>query len=330
MRKRAKIVAWVVLVFFIATLGGYAAQKKNSKSVQSKKTESVSKPTTTRKTTKAGKSSKSSRLASVRKSTTSKSAKSTKSNIAKPAQEVNPITNPLNTFNPANPQRSFACKLNNMKYWVFLPKQYGLIDQEWPVVMFLHGASGRGKSIEYLKEKIQINFLNPTQEVEETKDLPFIVVAPLCPPNQYWIPTQLKGVLDEVTASCKIDSNRIYLTGHSMGAFGTWRMASTYPQLFAAIVPVSGGEQTTVVKNLVDVPTWAFHGEDDTVVSPKRSSSLVSVLKIVGGDAKLTLLPHLGHSICKEIYSKPELWEWMLSQQRESSTSLSYAGSSNP
>ncbi len=234
--------------------------------------------------------------------------------------------NPIAQYDPAKPQRAFTHSHNKIRYWIFLPPKYGIEEREWPLVMFLHGAGERGKSLESLRQNVQINFLQPTQSVDELNEIPFVVVAPQCPAKQYWIPSQIRGVLDEVLRYCSIDMKRIYLTGHSMGAFGTWKFASTYPDLFAAIVPVSGGGQTAVVKNLIDIPTWAFHGEKDTVVPPRRSTSLVNVLKIVGGDAKVTLLPKLGHSICRETYSRPELWHWLLSKEKSSDMRMSYAG----
>lgn len=221
-------------------------------------------------------------------------------------------------------EKELVRKSNTTKYWVFLPKQYGQDNRQWPLVMYLHGASERGKGVESLKQNVTVNFLQPTHQVNELKDLPFIVVAPSCPTKQYWIPSQLRGVINDVLADFSVDQKRMYLTGHSMGAFGTWNFASAYPDLFAAIVPVAGGGQISYVKNLVDIPTWAFHGANDTVVPARRSTSLVSVLNMVGGDAKLTLFPKEGHLICRETYSNPELWDWMLAQEKRSDTSVTY------
>lgn len=314
MTIRIRLITWaVLLLFFIANAGNTVEKKKQNPVTKTKRSSVVSKKTPA--------------SAKKKQSVVNKTpVTNLKKRSAVDTSRIEVAENPLASFDPTNPQREFTYKHDNIRYWIFLPSQYGQSQKEWPLVMYLHGASERGKSIDSLKQNVMYNFLQPTQQVAELKDLPFIVVAPLCPVKQLWIPSQLRGVLDDVLANCTVDKKRLYLTGHSMGAFGTWSFASTYPNLFAAIVPVSGGGQVNYVKSLVDIPTWAFHGELDTVVPARRSTVLVSVLNMVGGDAKLTLLPNQGHTICRETYSNPDLWQWMLAQEKNSDSIASSAG----
>jgi predicted peptidase len=122
-----------------------------------------------------------------------------------------------------------------------------------------------------------------------------------------------------MAAKHKVDPERIYLTGLSMGGFGTWSLAAYRPQRFAAIVPICGGGEMILTRRLAQMPTWAFHGGKDPVVPLKRSEEMVDALKRVNQDAKLTVYPEAGHDSWTATYDNPEVYEWLLEHKRQAS-----------
>ena len=152
--------------------------------------------------------------------------------------------------------------------------------------------------------------------IETKEDFPFIVVSPQCPRRRYWSETLLNNLLDEVLAEYAIDDDRVYLTGMSMGGFGTWNVACSDPDRFAAIAPICGGGKPQSVESLIHVPAWAFHGAKDKVVPLRRSEEMVRALQKAGGDAKLTVYPNAGHDAWTETYKNPQLYKWFLQHKR--------------
>jgi predicted peptidase len=122
--------------------------------------------------------------------------------------------------------------------------------------------------------------------------------------------------LDEIVARYKVDEDRIYVTGLSMGGFGTWSLAAYTPDRFAAIVPICGGGETYWTRRLAHLPVWVFHGAKDPVVPLKRSQEMVDALKKRDGNVKLTVYPEAGHDAWTEAYNDPELYAWLLRQKR--------------
>ncbi|MBN2840022.1 MAG: prolyl oligopeptidase family serine peptidase, partial [Coriobacteriia bacterium] len=114
----------------------------------------------------------------------------------------------------------------------------------------------------------------------------------------------------------RVDEDRVYVTGLSMGGFGTWALAAAYPDRFAAIAPICGGGDPEQACRHADVPTWAFHGEQDQVVPVERTEEMVEALQACNGDVRMTLYPDLGHDSWTVTYDNPELYEWMLKQRR--------------
>ncbi len=205
-----------------------------------------------------------------------------------------------------------------LDYLLFLPKDYGKQPQKrWPLILFLHGAGERGEDIELVKVH------GIPKVVEQQEDLPFIVVSPQCPANSWWSAhvEELDMLLSEVTASYAVDTDRLYLTGMSMGGYGTWHLTALYPKRFAAIAPICGGgpwflgypERVSVLK---DVPVWVFHGAKDPVVPLDESQRMVDVLKAVDGNVRFTVYPDAEHDSWTETYDNPELYEWFLQHTR--------------
>jgi len=196
---------------------------------------------------------------------------------------------------------------DDYKYLLFLPDGYNE-HKSWPLIMFLHGVGERGDDLELVKKH------GPPKFVEEKKDFPFIVVSPQCPEDSSWAKEKefLKELLDDIVARYKVDKDRIYLTGLSMGGYGTWSLACAYPERFAAIAPICGGGEPSEALKLKDMPVWAFHGVQDKVVSVKKSQEMVSAINDLGGNVMLTVYPDVGHDCWTQTYNNPKLYDWFL------------------
>ncbi len=197
-----------------------------------------------------------------------------------------------------------------MHYLIYLPENYDGT-KPMPLLLFLHGAGERGDDIELVKKH------GPPKLIAQGKHFPFIVVSPQCPKGRFWDARSLSTLLDNIEQNYAVDSSRIYVTGLSMGGFGTWALAAYAPERFAAIAPICGGGEKFWVRKLTHLPIWAFHGEKDSVVPPHRTTELVEQLKKLGGNVKLTLYPDAGHDSWTATYDNPELYEWFLKQRNE-------------
>jgi predicted peptidase len=207
-------------------------------------------------------------------------------------------------------------KILSCKYLLFLPKDYGKKDKSWPLMLFLHGAGERGSNLELVKKH------GPPKIVKKRKDFPFIVVSPQCPKNVWWNDKVdvLINLLDDIVARHKVDKERVYLTGLSMGGYGTWALASKYPDRFAAAAPICGGGTRIMAFGLKDVPIWAFHGAKDRVVPLRESEDMVKAVKATGGNVKLTVYPEAGHDSWTETYDNQQLYDWLLKHRKGSET----------
>ncbi len=205
-------------------------------------------------------------------------------------------------------EKQITVRLN---YLLFLPEDYGKDpDKKWPLILFLHGAGERGEDV----NKVKVH--GPPKIVEKKKDFPFIVVSPQCPANAWWNPQDLNALLDDVMAAHKVDADRVYLTGLSMGGFGTWEMISRYPQRFAAIAPICGAGNPAMVRRFKDVPVWVFHGDKDPVVPVSGSDDMVAALKKAGAEVKYTRYEGVQHDSWTLTYDNQELYDWFLSHKR--------------
>lgn len=202
------------------------------------------------------------------------------------------------------------------KYLLYLPAGYEKgSEKKWPMMMFLHGAGERGSDLGLVK------LHGPAKMVESGKEFPFILVSPQCPTGKWWSESGqllfLGALLDEIAAEYDVDESRVYLTGLSMGGFGTWALAMERPGMFAAIAPICGGGMKFLAYRLKDVPTWVFHGEDDNVVPLSYSQGMVDALKLAGGDVRFTVYPKVGHDSWRKAYADEELYKWFLSHRRK-------------
>ncbi len=196
-------------------------------------------------------------------------------------------------------------------YLLYLPKDYNESDNEFPLVLFLHGSGERGTDI----EKVKIHGL--PKLISEGKDFPFIVVSPQCPDDVFWNVDILTALLDEIESTYRVDKNKIYVTGLSMGGHATWELALRQPNRFAAIAPVCGWADTSKANTISHTPIWVFHGAKDNVVPVKAAEDMVKALKNHGSNVKLTIYPEANHDSWTETYNNDELYKWFLEQSLE-------------
>lgn len=201
---------------------------------------------------------------------------------------------------------------HTLNYWLYLPDAYNQKPRErWPLILFLHGSGERGTNLTAVLKH------GPPKLANEGKKFPFIIVSPQCPTNQWWLAPDLNRLLDNVTAKSRVDKDRVYLTGLSMGGYGTWTLAGTNPERFAAIAPICGGGDPTIAPRIRNIPTWVFHGAKDKAVPVKKSIEMVDALKAVGADVKLTIYPEAQHDSWTQTYDNPEFYDWLLRQRRK-------------
>jgi predicted peptidase len=201
-----------------------------------------------------------------------------------------------------------------LKYLLYLPQDYDpKSDKRWPLVLFLHGAGESGKDL----DKVKVH--GPPKLVARGKQFPFILVSPQSP-KFGWDVDALKALLDEIKEKHRVDPDRIYVTGLSMGGFGTWALAAAYPKEIAAIAPICGGGEPIWARRIKNIPAWVFHGGKDPVVPVERSKVMVNALKKAGGTVRLTIYPEAGHDSWTETYNNPELYTWLLEQRRGRTT----------
>ena len=198
-----------------------------------------------------------------------------------------------------------------VNYLLYLPQDYVKdTSRLWPVLIFLHGSGEAGNDL----QKVKVH--GPPKLIEQGKQFPFIVVSPQARENEGWEPQVIIRLIKGIQSKYKVDNEKIYLTGLSMGGFGTWNIASKFPSMFAAIAPVCGGGDTTGVMKLKNVPVWCFHGAKDNIVDPEQSYRMVRALKKYNPDVKLTIYPDANHDSWSQTYDNDSLYAWMLQQKK--------------
>ena len=201
--------------------------------------------------------------------------------------------------------------------WVFPFVEYSGGDSraKRPLIIQLHGAGERGAGKEDLKIVETYGFSEILRDMES--DL--VVVMPQCPENTFWA-ARVESILrfaKQITEEYNIDEDRVYLTGLSMGGYGTWFTAMACPDMFAAIAPMCGGGMAWNA-DVLKMPVWAFHGAEDTIVSPYQTDEMVAKLQKLGSDVKYTRLDGVGHNVYEGTYNT-ELLNWLLGKKRKRS-----------
>lgn len=227
------------------------------------------------------------------------------------------------------------------EYLLSLPQGYDpASEKKWPLMLFLHGSGERGSDL-WLVAKHGPPKLLRREEPAAADETPeararrqaatkalsenFIVVSPQCPAGAWWDDDGIGALLDEIAAKHQVDGSRIYLTGLSMGGYGTWSYAMKNPGRFAAIVPICGGGEPSIVRRmarqrkaeLTSLAVWVFHGAKDPAVALEESEQMVAALKKAGTtELQFTIYPEAKHDSWTETYANPELYTWLLQQER--------------
>jgi len=199
----------------------------------------------------------------------------------------------------------FDGETGSLGYLIYLPEGYGNTNQAWPLLLFLHGSGARGHNLEKVRQG------GPAAMIDSGRPFPMIVVSPQCPKNLGWQPEILLELLDEVGKDFSVNPRQVFVTGYSMGGYGTWALASADPDRFSAAVPLCGGGDTGEADRLAKLPIWAFHGALDKVIPLKSSQTMVDAVRSAGGIAKLTIYPEKGHGISKVTYGNAALYDWL-------------------
>jgi len=211
-----------------------------------------------------------------------------------------------------NPKPLSETETQTLGYWLFLPNNYETeTGKTYPLLLFLHGLGESGNDIDKVKTHGPPKLL---EDSTRAKDWQFITVSPQCPDKvRCWSPFQLGLLLDELEKQYAIDKSRIYVTGMSLGGYGTWGLLYQFPERFAAGVPICGGFDPAAAERFVALPLWVFHGGKDISVS--MSTNMVKAIQTAGGKrVELTIYPDLGHDVWTITYDNPELYQWLSKQ----------------
>lgn len=241
---------------------------------------------------------------------------------------------PMNSLTAADNRERFEARTfpsgdYKLPYRLLKPKDYDA-NQKYPLVIFLHGAGERGDD----NQKQLAHGMNDFASDEIMAKYPAFVLAPQCPEGEVWgglsrlakvstPPDQLTPALGATLQAAaalqqefSIDDKRIYITGLSMGGYGTWNALANRTELFAAAAPICGGGETATAAKFKAIPIWAFHGADDTVVPAQRSREMIAALKAAGAAPKYSEYPGVAHNSWAQTYSDPALYEWLFAQRK--------------
>lgn len=201
------------------------------------------------------------------------------------------------------------------KYVLFVPHELDK-NKPAPVILFLHGSGETGT--DGLKQA-KTGLGNAIRKQEKT--FPFITIFPQSQERTWRAGSKdakrALAILDEVTKEFNGDPKRTYLTGLSMGGFGTWSLAAAHPERWAAIAPICGGGDPKSASKIKDIPCWCFHGDADKAVNVKLSQQMIAALKEAKAEPKYTEYPGVGHNSWDKAYGTAELYTWLLSHSKK-------------
>jgi predicted peptidase len=201
-----------------------------------------------------------------------------------------------------------------LRYLLYLPADYDTAkDTRYPLVLFLHGSGERGDDI----EKVKIH--GPPKLVAAGKEFPFVLCSPQCPADSRWNADELDKLVDELAGTYRIDRQRLYVTGLSMGGSGTWALITSRPEKYAAAMPLCGRGDLQAADKLAKTPTWVLVGDKDRAETVQNCQDMAAALKKAGGEAKLTVYPNVPHDCWTMTYNNQEVYDWLLSHRRSAS-----------
>jgi predicted peptidase len=202
----------------------------------------------------------------------------------------------------------------SVKYVVYVPKGYNP-EKAHPAILFLHGSGEQGDDG---KKQAEVGLGSAIRLAEDKWN--YIVMFPQKPKGKGWFMDHEKLILDIIEKTkkeYKVDEKRLYITGLSMGGFGTWSLIAKYPDMFAAAAPVCGGGNAADAPKIKDLPIWNFHGDKDNAVPIKRSQEMIDAIKAAGGNPKFTIYPGVGHNSWDKAYRDENLNEWFLQHSKK-------------
>lgn len=232
-------------------------------------------------------------------------------------------------------KRVFVKNGDSIPYRLLLPKNYNP-SEKYPLLLFLHGSGERGNDNE--AQLVHGSSLFLKEDVRNNQKA--IVVFPQCAANSSWakidvqgdIPNRgfvfyedaevtkdmllLEGLLKYLKKNYKLDKNRMYVGGLSMGGMGTFELVKRNPKMFAAAFPICGGANPKISKKLNKLDWWVFHGDADQVVPEKYSAQMVEAMKDLNINIKYTVYPGVGHNSWDNAFAEPELLSWLFSKSK--------------
>lgn len=218
---------------------------------------------------------------------------------------------------------------NQLLYRIYTPENLSS-DKKIPIIILLHGAGERGNDN---KKQIAHGFKQIAQYSIQSNN-PAIIIAPQCPKAQQWVNVKWNTkahdmpekpsdslklaieLLNSKISTMPVDKNRVYITGLSMGGYGTWDAISRHPELFAAALPLCGGADTKQAPKLIKMPIWTVHGDKDGAIPVSRSRDIIKAIKDAGGKANYTEHPGVGHNVWSKTYSDKKILAWLFSQKK--------------
>ena len=225
-----------------------------------------------------------------------------------------------------------SSKNDSLNYRIYTPEGMDA-GRQYPLVLFFHGAGERGDD----NYRQLILGVMDILKYSKKSNNPAIILAPQCPNSQSWVSDIRKSLvavshtmpeesslqmklavelLKDTMTELPVDKKRVYVTGLSMGGFGTWDILQRMPDIFAAAIPVCGGGDPNLADKIKQVPIWAFHGDKDTVVRPELTSDMIAALKKSGGDPKYTEYKGVGHDSWNRTYANEEVLKWLFLQEK--------------
>jgi len=226
----------------------------------------------------------------------------------------------------------YSSNQDSLLYNILYPQNFIAEDnliEKYPLVLFLHGSGERGND----NEKPIIHIKGLFLDLANREKYPAFVIAPQCPKEKRWLEkswklkahsqpvepsetmAKTKELIDYLLKKYPIDKNRIYITGLSMGGFGTWDAIARYPDKFAAAIPICGGGDENTASLIKNIPIWAFHGSDDKVVKIERSRNMIEAIKKENGNPLYTEYKGVGHGSWIPAYKEKELLKWLFKQE---------------
>ncbi len=198
--------------------------------------------------------------------------------------------------------------IDKLNCQVWLPEN---IKGDLPAILFLHGSGERGEDESLLAFQALPKYLSAGREI------PAAVICPQCPEETNWkgILPQLGFVLEDVLQSYPIDRKQVAVTGISMGGFGTWYAACTWPEKFCRAAPVCGAGDPVLAPLVKHIPWRIFHGDADPAVEPEYSKKAFAALQKAGAEAELTLFPGVTHNCWDKSYLETDLIAWLLAKE---------------